>query len=168
MIRYSTVLYSTAILLIAGLFVGCSDSATGPEEKPVDQALVVGTPVPSDFLDSGGFDLLGTPLDKEGQSILTGTVDAEITLDSLSGETSSKSARMRSRVVFDQNKAAEDISVSILSNSINRPGNDPFADALNIDGSGSMTSYDPQRTRVDGAKAFVDEFSQSVRDFDIS
>lgn len=77
MIRNSIVLYSTAILLVAGLFIGCSDSATGPEEKPVDQALVVGTQVPNNFLDTGEFDLLGTPLDNEGQSMLSGTGDAE-------------------------------------------------------------------------------------------
>src|SRR5699024_1635818 len=149
-------------------FIGCSDSSTGPEEKPVDQALVVGTQVPSNFLDTGEFDLLGTPLDKEGQSILSGTVDAEVTIDSLSGETASKAARMRSRVIFGKNKAAEDISVNILSNSINKPGNDPFAIALNIDGSGSMSSYDPNRTRVTGAQAFVDEFSQNAGNYDIS
>lgn len=165
--NYPTILYSIAILLIAGIFVGCS-SSSGPEERPVEQALVVGTQVPSDFLDNGEFDVLGTPLDEDRQGILTGEVKAEITIDSLSGDTKNKIARRQSRVVFGKNKAASDITVDIQSNTINQPGTDPYAVSLDIDGSGSMSQYDPNRTRVQGAKDFVDEFSQGTSDFSIS
>lgn len=167
MTKYSTIFYSTAILLIAGLFIGCSNN-TGPEEKPVEEALVVGTQVSSDFLNTGEFDVLGTPLDEDRQSILSGTVDAEIVLDSLSGDASSKIARKNSRVVFGKNKPVSDITVDIQSSTVNQPGSDPFAISLDIDGSGSMVSNDPNRTRVEGAKDFVDEFSQNASNFDIS
>ncbi|TYP92742.1 von Willebrand factor type A domain-containing protein [Fodinibius salinus] len=167
MTKYSTILYSTAILLMAGLFISCSNS-TGTEEKPVEEALVVGTQVSSDFLNTGEFDVLGTPLDEDRKSILSDVVGAKITLDSLSGNTSSKIARKNSRVVFGKNKPVSDITVDIRSRAVNQAGNDPFAISLDIDGSGSMSNNDPNRTRVQGAKDFVDEFSQNASNFEIS
>lgn len=160
--------YILSVAMLAFGLIGCGDNSTGPKEKPVEQALVVGTQVPSDFLNTGEFDVLGTPLDEDRNSILSGVVKAEITLDSLSEDASSKIARKNSRVVFGKNKSVPDITVDILSNTVNQPGNDPFAISLDIDGSGSMGSNDPNRTRVQGAKDFVDEFSQNVNNFEIS
>ncbi|MDZ7715769.1 MAG: vWA domain-containing protein [Balneolaceae bacterium] len=160
--------YILSFAVLAFGLISCGDNSTGPKEIPVDQALVVGTQVSSDFLNTGEFDVLGTPLDEDRNSILSGVVDAKITLDSLSGDASSKIARQNSRVVFGKNKAVSNITADIISSTVNQPGNDPFAISLDIDGSGSMGSNDPNRTRVQGAKDFVDEFAQNASNFDIS
>ena len=167
MFKSYTLAFSTAILLVAGLLIGCSNDSTGPKEPSIEEAVVVGTQVDSDFKETGQFEVLGTPLDENREGVISDAVQAEITLDSLSGDPSSKQARQKSRVVFGKDKVS-DISANIISQQRNQPGNDPFAVTLNIDGSGSMSWNDENRTRVAGAKDFVDQFEQNVNNFDIN
>src|SRR5690606_29663261 len=64
-------------VLGAGLFAlpGCDLCRRGPA---VNEVLLIGTRVSLDFLDTGAFEIVATPLDEEGASILDEGVEAEV------------------------------------------------------------------------------------------
>lgn len=106
------------------------------EDPTVADVFVIGTRVPSDFLSSGRFELVATALDEDGEAILT--PDMTITLSVLQPTGTSASGSF---------------------GGVNEVSGDPLAVSLVLDGSGSMSSSDPGRLRVDGAQAFVERLS---------
>ena len=106
------------------------------DEPTVDSVFVIGTRVPSDFLTSGRFELVATALDDGGEAILT--PDMSITLSVIRPTGTSAAGTF---------------------GGINEVSGDPLAVSLVLDGSGSMSSNDPDRLRVVGAQAFVERLS---------
>lgn len=139
--------FSTAFVFI--LFSGCDLFGSDDEEDPaVDEVVIVGTEVDSDFKNTGEFGLSATPLDPGGSAILSEDLDSEVSIQHTSS--SSQSAQVESH----------DIQASVVVNRTRQPSGDPLAVPLSLDGSGSMTGNDPDRLRVDGAKEFIDQLEQ--------
>ena len=120
--------------LAVGLLVpGCSLFGSEPT---VDQVFFIGTRVPADFLTTGAFELVATPLDEDGEAILDNDVSVEVEVLNVS-----------------------ELEAATSYDGANEVSGKPLAVALVLDGSGSMSSTDPNRLRVSGAQAFVERLS---------
>lgn len=130
-------LYLLACLIAAISFTvaGCD---SGDEDEPtLEEILLIGTIINSDFLATGDFQLVATPLDETGAGILSANVAPEVVIDVVNDEPS------------------QGILAQSQVSGINAPSDNTLAVAISLDNSGSMASTDPNRTRVDGAIAFV-------------
>src|SRR5690606_23039790 len=124
-------------VLGASLFAlpGCDLFRSGPA---VNEVLLIGTRVSLDFLDTGAFEIVATPLDEEGASILDEGVEAEVAVATPGGGDATAQ--------FGRADPASD---------------QPLRVALVIDESGSMRDTDPLRLRVAGAIDFVEHLAQT-------
>lgn len=141
-------LFRPALLLfslLAVTFVGCD---SGEEEPVVEEVILVGTNVPSDFLMTGRFGLVATPLDEGGGGILSTGVAPEVVIETVNGE------------------AVDDILAQSEVDGVNDPSDNSLAVAISIDNSGSMAGNDPDRIRVDGAIAFVETLENAGADYE--
>ena len=120
-----------ALLLIA--LPSCSLFGSDPV---VEEVFIIGTRVPSDFLTTGSFELVATPVDEDGTAILTSDPAVEV------------------EVVRPLDLTA---NPSFLDS--DPVSGAPLAIGLVLDGSGSMSGNDPQRLRVSGAREFVSRLS---------
>jgi hypothetical protein len=141
-LRLLTRLGAGALLALALVFAGCDSN--DDDEQTVDEVVIVGTQVEDDFLQTGQFGLSATPLDVDGSSILRDDLQAEVELETDDGTTPLEVA----------------LTATVNVSNVNQPSNDPLAVSVNIDGSGSMASNDPNRARVSGAQSFVNVLDQ--------
>lgn len=146
-----------ALLLAFGFLLAGCDSG-GEEEPEVEEVIIVGTQVEQNFLSTGEFGLSATPLDLDGNSILNEDLEAEATLSTANGSgTSAASTNAVGQV---------ELQVTVTSERVNTPSDDPLAISVNIDGSGSMYSTDPDSARIEGAKSFIDEVNSRVSEWE--
>lgn len=143
-----------AVLALCAMTLAACDS-NEDSVQPVDEVVVIGTQVNSDFINTGEFGLSATPLDAEGQAILSEEATGEVTIDA-PGTTNALQA-----------KSDGGLNGTVTISGINTASG-PLAVTVNIDGSGSMSSNDPNRARVDGAKAFVDQLESSGEDYEVA
>jgi len=131
--------------LVTLLFVGCDLFGDDNSEPSVDAVVVVGTQVGTDFLNTGQFGLSATPLDDNEDSILNSDVGVEVSIQT-------------------------PVSVSPESEfeNIDEPSGNPLAVPIDFDESGSLSSTDPDRDRVEGGKEFVDELERQGIDYESS
>jgi len=142
------------LALLVFVFSGCdSNDSSAP---PVDEVVVIGTQVENDFLNSGEFGLSATPLDESGTGIISDEVKAEVSVNG-PGTSAALSA-----------KSDGGLSGQVTLQRLNDASGNPLAVTVNIDGSGSMNSTDPQRLRVDGAKAFVDQLESAGVNYEVA
>ena len=122
---------SVLLLLSVGSFIlpACDSS----EFNAVEEVLVIGTRVPLDFLDSGQFELVVTPLDAEGNAVLTNELEVEVDLD------------------IDLGAMIPTIITGVESNE----EGETLAMAIVLDASDSMDHTDPDNLRISGAQQFV-------------
>jgi hypothetical protein len=140
--NYLTLFVLGALLVVVG--VGCDSSgSSGGGDVEVKSVAVTGTQVPSDFQTNGEFGVSATPLDGGGNGIISKNLKAEVTIERNPSTTSVKQS--------------QPIVASVVVNSTSGPSGDPLAVPIVLDGSGSMGGNDPNRLRVDGANAFIDE-----------
>jgi hypothetical protein len=140
---------------LAPVLAGC-DSGGDDEPPPVDEVIIVGTQVENDFVSTGQFGLSATPLDLEGNSILRDDLSASIELETVDG-------------TAPRTKAAKiSLTATVNVGTLNQPSDDPLAVSVNIDGSGSMDSNDPNDTRIDGAQSFVEVIDDQVTDWEVA
>lgn len=123
---------------LAATSTGCDSSDT---PAAVDEVVVLGTNVDASFLDDGQFDILATPLSAQGAALLTDVNEVRVTVAS-----SSPGARLTPGT----------FTISAGVQGTNAPSGNPLAVAISLDQSSSMGGTDPNRLRVDGARAFVD------------
>lgn len=151
--RIQTLLvFSTAFVFI--LFSGCDLFGSDDEEPQVDEVVIVGTQVDSDFQNTGEFGLSATPLDPGGGAIISEDVDGEVTIEHSSA--SSQTAQVESH----------DIQASVEVEWSRQPSGNDLAVPVSLDGSGSMGWEDPDSLRVDGAQEFVDQLEQGNTPFE--
>lgn len=131
--------------LVALLFVGCDLFGDDNGDPSVDTVVVVGTQVGADFLNTGQFGLSATPLDADENSILSSDVGVEVAIQT-------------------------PVSVSPASEfeNIDEPSGNPLAVPIDFDESGSLSTSDPDRDRVEGGKEFVDELERQGIDYESS
>lgn len=141
-------------LLIATALSGCDLFGSDDEEPAVDEVVVIGTQVDSDFLNTGQFGLSATPLDAGGSAILNEDIEAEVDLRPV-----------------DENASAQleqsiDLVASVNVDRVRRPSGNDLAVPVNLDGSGSMAGNDPDRNRVQATEAFFDELESNSVPFE--
>ncbi|MES3628769.1 MAG: VWA domain-containing protein [Longimonas sp.] len=136
---------SLATLALALVFTGCDLFGSSDDDPEASEVIVIGTEVDADFLNTGRFGLSATPLDVEGSAILNENIQAEVELRPASNQAS---------VELEQ---SIDIVASVEVERVRRPSGNDLVVPVNLDGSGSMSWTDPDRNRVDAAKAFYDE-----------
>lgn len=153
--RHFTTRIPIAILLgLAVLFSSGCDS-NSDSVPPIDDVVVIGTQVTNDFLNTGEFGLSATPLDAGGAGIISGDVQGSVTIEAPGGA----ALRVKSDGGLDGTVTLE---------RLNEASGNPLAVVVNIDGSGSMTSTDPERLRVAGAQAFVDQLETSGDNYEVA
>ncbi|MFO8233446.1 MAG: VWA domain-containing protein [Longimonas sp.] len=131
------------------VLTGCDLFGSDDEEPAVDEVVVIGTQVDSDFLNTGQFGLSATPLDAGGSAILADDIDTEVDLRVAEG---SGSAQLEQSI---------DLVASVEVDRVRRPSGNDLAVPVNLDGSGSMAGNDPDRDRVQATEAFFDELESS-------
>ena len=143
------------MLLLFVFASGCDLFGSDDKGSPTaDEVVVIGTQVGSDFQTTGEFGVSATPLDKGGNSILSEDVKAEVEIEDPSSSKTLSTAKSQ-------------IAASVEIGWIDEPSDDPLAISINYDASGSLNSYDePQRNRVEGAKAFVDALERIGREYE--
>ena len=152
-------LQTSVVLAVASIFLvfsGCDIFGSDESNPKVDDVVVVGTQVKSDFQETGEFGLTATPLDQGGDAILKKNVKAEIELQH-------ESATQGTQI------EAHNLDATITIDTKNKPSNNNLVASISMDGSGSMGGSfgsDPNRLRVDGAKAFFDELMDSGNNFE--
>lgn len=153
-------LQTSVVLAVASIFLvfsGCDIFGSDESNPKVDEVVVVGTQVDSDFQQTGEFGLTATPLDEGGDAILKKNLKAEVDLEH---ESSSSGTQIE----------AHNLDATITIETTNKPSGNNLVASISMDGSGSMEtccSYsDPNRLRVDGAKAFFDELEGSGKSFE--
>ncbi len=129
------------------------------EKAPDIQELVLaGVQLDSDFRETGLFNLLVVPIDEEEEAILDQQITAEVTL---------QISRIPKSTLSNGHTFSDVIKAKLYKKEINKPSNKPLAVSINYDASGSLRSFDePQRIRVDGGKAFIDELRDIGRPFE--
>lgn len=137
-------IFTVAMLLV---LAACSSNSTGPDNPiaATDSVIIVGTSIADDFLQTGQLGLTAIPLDEQGGAILSNEISVSIAITD-----------------------PPNVNVSIGIDTINAPSNQPVAVTVNIDGSGSMSSTDPQRLRVSGAQKFVDVLVDAGRTYEMA
>lgn len=141
------------LLFVVHATSGCdSNSDSTP---PVEEVVVIGTQVTSDFLNTGEFGLSATPLDDAGSGIIADDVEGSVTIEAPAG----------AALVA---KSDGGLGGTVTLERLNEASGNPLAVVVNIDGSGSMTSTDPERLRVAGAQAFVDQLETSGDDYEVA
>ncbi len=130
------------LLTTVAVMTGC-DLFTSEKAPRVEEIIIVGTQVPSDFQTTHRFGLVALPLDDRGEAILSLDVQSEVTIEMPAS--------------IDASARIEDVT---------EPSGRPLALALDIDASGSMQDNDPTGARLSGAKAFVDVLAQSGTSFE--
>lgn len=124
----------------------------------IEELVIAGVQVDSDFGETGLFNLLIVPIDKDEEAILDENITAEVTL---------QISKMSKSAPSGENNLANVIKAKIFNKEINKPSNKPLAVSINYDASGSLRSFDePERIRVDGGKAFIDELHNIGRPFE--
>lgn len=137
-------------LLIATVLSGCDLFGSDDDDEPaVNEVIVIGTQVDSDFLNTGQFGLSATPLDAGGSSILNEDIQAEVNLRPADNNASA------------QLEQSIDLVASVEVDRVRRPSGNDLAVPVNLDGSGSMSGNDPDRDRVQATEAFFDELESS-------
>lgn len=127
-------------LLTAFLTLWSFSACDRNDDPPVEDVIFVGTTVSSSFKTSGEFGLTAIPLDMTGAAILSESVEANVTVASSLG-----------------------LGASTTVSTINEPSGSPLAVTILLDASSSMNTTDPNRYRVEGAKAFIDRLvSQGI------
>ena len=155
--NYATMRLGTWVLgslLIATVLSGCDSSGSDDDEPAVNEVVVTGTQVDSEFLNTGRFGLSATPLDAGGGAILNEDIEAEVDLRPSSNNASS------------QLEQSIDLVVSVDVDRVRRPSGDDLAVPVNLDGSGSMRGNDPDRDRVDATRAFFEELESNKVTFE--
>lgn len=153
--RHFTTRISLALLLgLAVLFSSGCDS-NSDSTPPIDEVVVIGTQVTSDFLNTGEFGLSATPLDEGGVGIISGDVEGSVTIEAPAG----------AALVA---KSDGGLSGTVTQERLNEASGNPLAVVVNIDGSGSMNTTDPERLRVDGAQAFVDQLETAGDNYEVA
>lgn len=142
---------SLSVLLGGCDLFGLLDSDDSPE---VNEVVVVGTQVGSDFQQNGEFGLSATPLDPDSSAILSEDIDAEVTIEH--PDQSGSAATVEGHI---------DAIVELEDS--NEPSESALAASLTFDASGSLDDYDePERHRVEGGKAFIDVLEESDAEYE--
>ena len=136
-------------LLIATVLSGCDLFGSDDDEPAVNEVVVIGTQVDSEFLNTGQFGLSATPLDAGGSAILNEDIEAEVDLRPVD---SNASAQLEQSI---------DLVASVDVDRVRRPSGNDLAVPVNLDGSGSMSGTDPDRDRVQATEAFFDELESN-------
>ncbi|MBK6765013.1 MAG: VWA domain-containing protein [bacterium] len=128
-----------AIMLAVLFGVGCDtdEQCTCPGEQVLTEVLVIGTEVATDFMQTRRFTVRATPMSEDNSAILRPDLGVNVHITCQSG-----------------------VNAEVVIEDIVEPSGRPLAVVLHIDQSGSMVSNDPNRLRVDGAKAFVDKLEE--------
>lgn len=148
--------WGLTLALLITFVAGCDFLGSDDEEPAADEVVVVGTQVGDDFQDTGEFGLSATPLDEGGSSILSEDVDADVEIEDPEGDGTSTAT------------AKAHIEASVNVNRVNEPSDDPLAVSIDFDASGSLASSDPDKIRIDGGKAFIDELEGIGRNYEAS
>jgi hypothetical protein len=133
-----------ALLAMSVVFASCD--LFGSDESPqAENVVVIGTQVGSDFQREGTFGLSATPLDPDSNSILSEDVNAEVNVNHPNESGTSAMVEGHIDAVIDSGETEE-------------PSGNPLIASLNFDASSSLDDHDePERHRVEGGKAFIDE-----------
>ena len=127
------------------LWAGCDLFGNDDDDPEIVEVTVVGTQIPTDFLQTGEFGITAVSLDGDGNAVLSDDVDAEVRITQ-----------------------PEEINPQVSLRQVNTPRDVTQAIALDIDASSSMAGTDPTRARVQGAKSLVDILSTSSSDFEVA
>ena len=154
--RLFTARISIAVLLGLTVLFSYGCDSNSDSTPPIDDVVVIGTQVTSDFLNTGEFGLSATPLDEGGAGIISGDVSGTVTIE----DPASGAALVA--------KSDGALNGTVTLERLNEASGNPLAVVVNIDGSGSMASTDPERLRVEGAKAFVDQLDTSGDNYEVA
>ena len=136
-------------LLIVTVLSGCDLFGSDDDGPAVNEVIVIGTQVDSDFLNTGQFGLSATPLDAEGSAILNEGIEAEV---DLRPDDNNASAQLEQSI---------NLVASVEVDRVRRPSGNDLAVPVNLDGSGSMSGTDPNRDRVQATEAFFNELESN-------
>jgi uncharacterized protein YegL len=149
--NYLSLFVLGALLLVVGVGCDSSGSSDGGDAE-VKSVAVTGTQVPADFQTNGEFGVSATPLDGGGNGIISKNLKAEVTIERNPSTASAKQS--------------QPIVASVAVSSTSGPSSNPLAVPIVLDGSGSMGGSDPNRLRVDGANAFIDQLDNGSVTFE--
>lgn len=142
-----------ALLAVSIVFASCD--LFGSDESPqAENVVVIGTQVGSDFQREGTFGLSATPLDSDSNSILSEDANAEVNVNHPDESGTSAMVEGHIDAVIDSGETEE-------------PSGNPLIASLNFDASSSLDDHDePERHRVEGGKAFIDELESGDTEYE--
>ena len=165
----------SSLIVTLLLLSGCVDAfATKDKDKsdpsdalpPLQEVKILSALPSPDFATSGEVEISMLPLNQDGEAILDERVSVEATIsDGLSNKIDDEILDEYYDEYMDYyneelngGEEEEDVELEVSPKEILQPSNSstPWAFAINIDSSGSMSSNDPNRIRVDAAQQFVD------------